>query len=241
VEQWCTSSLAITLKSKAPKSIKNKNKHIYLMFFGRRKKNCGGIFSPESNLYRAAVIGDLAEVKRLVVDCGANPNIQSAVDGGTPLHVAADRGYLRIVKFLLEHGANPNMKNNYGNTPLHFAATYGHPEVAELLLEHGANPNMKNNYGNTPLYFAAMYGYPEVVKLLLEHGANPNIQNNYGDTPLHYAVDGCFVDVVRVLLEHGADPTIRDNEGRTPLDYGSNCEEIIEELRRGGSRTRVYE
>jgi hypothetical protein len=47
--------------------------------------------------------------------------------------------------------------------------------------------------------------------------------------------------VVRVLLDHGADPTIRDNEGRTPLELGSDCEEIIEELRRGGTRTTVYE
>jgi len=208
VEQQCTSSLTITLKSMVPKSIKNKNKHSYSMFIARRKKNCGGIFSPESKLGLAVTRGDLAEVKRLVIDCGANPNGQSTVEGGTPLHTAADRGYLRIVEFLLEHGANPNMKNNYGSTPLHYAA---------------------------------MYGYPEVVELLLEHGANPNIQNRYGYTPLHFAIEGCFVDVVRVLLDHGADPTIRDNEGRTPLDYGSNCEEIIEELRRGGSRTRVYE
>ena len=178
------------------------------MFIARRKKNCGGIFSPESKLGFAVVRGDLDEVKRLVIDCGANPNGQSTVEGGTPLHIAADRGYLRIVEFLLEHGANPNMKNNYGRTPLHIAAMYGHLEVVEFLLEHGANPNVRNNYGYTPL---------------------------------HFAVDGCFVDVVRVLLEHGADPTIRDNEGRTPLDYGSNCEEIIEALRRGGSRTTVYE
>jgi ankyrin repeat protein len=79
------------------------------------------------------------------------------------------------------------------------------------------------------------------VKLLLEHGANPNIQEDInGYTPLHYAVEDCFVDVVRVLLDHGADPTIRDNEGRTPLDYGSDCKEIREMLRRGGSRTMVY-
>jgi len=241
VEQQCTSSLTITLKSMVPKSIKNKNKHSYSMFIARRKKNCGGIFSPESKLGLAVTRGDLAEVKRLVIDCGANPNGQSTVEGGTPLHTAADRGYLRIVEFLLEHGANPNMKNNYGSTPLHYAAMYGYPEVVELLLEHGANPNIQSNYGSTPLHYAAMYGYPEVVELLLEHGANPNIQNRYGYTPLHFAIEGCFVDVVRVLLDHGADPTIRDNEGRTPLDYGSNCEEIIEELRRGGSRTRVYE
>jgi len=214
------------------------------MFFGRRRKNCGeGLFSPEFKLGWAVVRGDLAEVKRLVIDCGVNPNIQSTAEGGTPLHVAADRGYLGIVKFLLRHGANPNMKNDYGNTPLHYAAESGNSKVVEVLLKHGADPNIQNNYGWTPLHFVASYGYPEVVELLLGHGANPNIQENkYGYTPLHYAVANCRVDVVRVLLDHGADPTIRDKKGRTPLDIGSKCsEEIIEELRRGGSRTTVYE
>jgi len=55
------------------------------------------------------------------------------------------------------------------------------------------------------------------------------------------AVEGCRVDVVRVLLDHGADPTIRNNEGRTPLDIDSDCEEIIEELRRRSGGTTVYE
>jgi len=89
-------------------------------------------------------------------------------------------------------------------------------------------------------YAAEGYNHPEVVELLLEHGANPNVRDYDGYTPLHYAVEGCHVDVARVLLDHGADPTIRNNNGMTPLDYGRNCEEIIEELRRGGSRTTVY-
>ena len=143
------------------------------MFTARRKKNdCGD--ADADSLLAAAANGDLAEVKRLVVDCGVDPNVQDDL-GMTPLHRAASDGYL------------------------------------------------------------------EVVELLLEHGANSNIQENkYGWTPLHYAAKKCHVNVARVLLDHGADPTIRDNEGKTPLDYGSNCEEIIEELRRGGSRTMVY-
>ena len=212
------------------------------MFIARRKKNCGGVFSPEFKLGWAVVRGDLARVKQLVIDCGANPNIQSTAEGGTPLHVAADRGYLRIVKFLLKHGANPNMKNDYGNTPLHDAAAFGHREVVKLLLEHGADPNIKNNDGSTPLHHAAESGNSKVVEVLLEHGADPNIQDDIdGWTPLHDAVANCHVDVVRVLLDRGADPTIRDNNGMTPLELGSDCEEIIEELRRGGTRTRVYE
>jgi ankyrin repeat protein len=48
------------------------------------------------------------------------------------------------------------------------------------------------------------------------------------------------VDVVRVLLDHGADPTITNNKGRTPLEIGNDREEIVEELRRGGSRTMLW-
>jgi len=217
----------------------------------------------------AVVTGDLAEVKRLVVGCGVDPNVREDDYGATPLHVAAEYGYSEIVEVLLEHGAAPNIREKYGDTPLHYAAMFGNSKVVEVLLEHGADPNARDDYGATPLHYAAAFdypkivellhkkdlsdydatplqaaaefNYPEVVKLLLEHGANPNIQENkYGYTPLHYAVANCRVDVARVLLDHGADPTIRDNEGRTPLDYGNDCEEIIEELRRRSGGTTVY-
>ena len=114
-------------------------------------------------------------------------------------------------------------------------------DVVKLLLEHDVDPNVKDNDGRTLVLRAAKRGNVDIVKLLLEHGANPNIQENkYGYTPLHYAVKNYRVGVARVLLDYGADPTIRDNEGRTPLDIGSDCEEIIEELRRRSGGTTVY-
>ena len=171
-------------------------------------------------------------------DCeDAPPEFQHSL-----LFLAAQAGDLYGVKLVIDCGVNPNIQNKDGDTPLHSAALNGKSEVVKLLLEHGADPNIQNKDGMTPLHFATERGSPEVVKLLLEHGADPNIQENkFGWTPLHYAVSRCHVDVVRVLLDHGADLTIRDNKGMTPLDYGSDCEEIIEELRRGGSRTMVYE
>jgi len=217
------------------------------MFTARREENCGD--ADADSLFAAAVGGDLARVKQLVVGCGADPNIQNK-DGWTPLHYAAWQGHHKVVELLLEHGANPNIQNNRGYTPLHYAAWKGHHKVVELLLEHGANPNIQKNDGETPLHLAVWEGHHKVVELLLEHGANPNIQKNDGETPLHFTVDRCLlnkygrtplhftvsryhhVDMVRVLLDHGADPTIRDNKGWTPLDYGTHCEEIIEELRR---------
>jgi len=238
------------------------------MFTARREKNCGD--ADADSLFYAVVTGDLAEVRRLVVDCGVDPNVRKDDKGATPLHAAAEYGYSEIVKVLLEHGAAPNIRDKYGDTPLHYAAVFGNSKVVKVLLEHGVDPNIRDKYGATPLHYAAAFdypkivellpkdlsdydatplqgavefNYPEVVKLLLEHGANPNIQDyKYGRTPLHDAAKNCHVDVARVLLDHGADPTIRDNEGRTPLDYGSECpEEFREMLRRRSGATTVYE
>jgi cytohesin len=120
----------------------------------------------------------------------------------------------------------------------------GHGDLAEvkrLVVDCGVDPNIQDNNGWTPLHDAAFWDHPEIVEFLLEHGADPNIQDNDGDTPLHIAARRDYCVVVKLLLNHGADPTIRNKKGRTPRDYGSNCRGLIEELRRGGTRTTVYE
>ena len=100
---------------------------------------------------------------------------------------------------------------------------------------------MSTNCEEERLFRAAMNGdLDEVKRLVIDCGLDPNARNNIGSTPLHDAAFRCRIDVARILLDHGADPIIRDNEGRTPLDYGSDCEEIIEELRRRSGATTVY-
>ena len=84
----------------------------------------------------------------------------------TPLMVASKNGHTKIVKLLLEKGADVNAKM----TALMLAAANGHTEIIKLLLEKGADVNAKNKYGSTALMFAAANGRTEIVQILLEKG-----------------------------------------------------------------------
>jgi ankyrin repeat protein len=70
------------------------------------------------------------------------------------------------VKLLLEKGAEPNPKDDYGRTPLWWAAENGHEAVVKLLLERGAELNPKGGDSWTPPSRAAENGHEAVAKPL---------------------------------------------------------------------------
>jgi ankyrin repeat protein len=89
------------------------------------------------DLWAAARKGDALAVKALLAK-GAEVNAKTRY-GATALSYAADRGYLEIMKILVEHGADVNIKDTfYGAPALTWAAYNGHVEVAKYLLEKGA-------------------------------------------------------------------------------------------------------
>lgn len=100
--------------------------------------------------------------------------------GNTYLHLAVnglwDQEKFDVIKTLLEHGANPNVQNDYGWTPLHFASAVEtrNKEIVCLLLEHGADPNVLTNRKETPLSMLVGGGdeEKEIASMLLEHGAS---------------------------------------------------------------------
>ncbi|MCI4371987.1 MAG: ankyrin repeat domain-containing protein [Thermoplasmata archaeon] len=86
----------------------------------------------------AAVSGDHAEVVRVLLAAGGNPNVRSEANY-TPLHKAAAHGNPEIVRLLLDHGADPKAIRDGGNTPLADAKENGHSAVVELLTAKRSN------------------------------------------------------------------------------------------------------
>jgi ankyrin repeat protein len=96
-------------------------------------------------------------------------------------------GHTKVVKFLLEHGADPTITNNGGLTPLMAASGRGHLDAVRCLLDHttaAATINYRNSCGETALWVACHRGRGAVAELLLERGADPTIADVMRMTPM---------------------------------------------------------
>jgi ankyrin repeat protein len=75
---------------------------------------------------------------------------QDSITGQTPLYCAARTGNVEAVEYLIEQGADPDLKQRTGSTALHAGSFFGHPNIVRCLLESGANYTVKNTCGNFP-------------------------------------------------------------------------------------------
>jgi ankyrin repeat protein len=136
----------------------------------------------------AARSGDVASA-RLLVDAGANVNDLDA-RGISVVTLAAHSGFLDLVEFLLDKGADPN-RSDAGFTPLHEAIMRRDEPLVRALLKHGADPQARVQtwtptrrqssdfhfepelVGANPYWLAARFWQPDVMRLLVELGADP--------------------------------------------------------------------
>jgi ankyrin repeat protein len=162
-------------------------------------------------------VGDFDLTKRLI-NKGAEVNLHVFTpDGLTPLHYATWIGNLKVIKFLIEHGADVNAVCTDG-TVLQNAIkrkSESTKEIMKLLLENGAKFK-EFSYGNTELHMAALYGFPDIAHLLIEHGADVNAVNEYGHTPLYYATRHGYRKTADALIAAGADEStiVETNYGK---------------------------
>lgn len=189
------------------------------------------------SIHQAAEAGNVDEVRKQLTS-GINPNSRTLWYRVTPLHRAAAYGRVRIVKLLLENGAEVNIRNEGGETPLHYAARHGHVSVMKILLEYGADPAQKGTGCGTPMQWAAGNGQIRAIKTLLDYGVGIDQPGSGGVTALMEAVSHSQLETVRFLLANDANVNVRDNNGSTALFRAPNAE-IGRILRENGADTEV--
>jgi hemoglobin len=150
---------------------------------------------------KAAIDWDVPRL-RLLLDFGADVNMEDAGGHNSLYRVANGRGYedqgCMALELLIAHGANVNQVTGVGRmTPLHMAARRGTVAIAAALLNAGAKVDAQDSKGETPLRRAVNCGKGEVVRLLISHGANPLSQDWFGRTVLQAANDERMRDLLK--------------------------------------------
>lgn len=164
---------------------------------------------------------DVDKVKALL-DKGADINCHDE-NGNTALMFQVYKGDERIefVRFLLSHGANPNLPSSSGEqegiTPIHIACAVGANECLGALLTNAASVHWTTPDGSEAIHSAAIGGNATTVKLLVKAGANINATNEKKRTALHNAVIKNNLSVAKALIKAGAELEVLDDENCTVL------------------------
>jgi ankyrin repeat protein len=171
-----------------------------------------------------------------------------------PLHHAAAKNRPRMVRLLLDLGADPNGSDAIGTSALTTASQeHADPAIITMLLAAGArldfmsalylqryeaaeimlkeDPSRIGPHGRDTiaLHLAVSKKNAVAVRWLITHGVDINAKRNLWDcnhTALHTTAESGAIDMARLLLDAGADPNIRDDKyDATVLAWAEFCEQ----------------
>jgi ankyrin repeat protein len=137
---------------------------------------------------------------------------------------AATEGLYMAIKYAIEHGANIEAVDKYGNTPLINAAMLGSKSTTITLFKHGANINARNEEGDTALIAATRRGLNGMVTTLIDIKADIDAGDNEGYTALMFAAIYNNKNIALTLIASGANIDAKNNFGRTARSY---CKKLL--------------
>lgn len=192
---------------------------------------CSKLEEPTIPWYLAVVRGDIEQVERHI---HWNTDVNAPFPSGRyPLHEAAEKGRVILLKLLLENGADIEVTDSAQRTPLELAILAGRTQAASLLIKakaeldpskvlllaakqdvedrdvirflksQGADFETVDDEGNTPLLIAVKRNNHRLAHHLAEQGANVNAANKQGKTALRLAEEVGAIELIRFLERNG--------------------------------------
>jgi ankyrin repeat protein len=123
--------------------------------------------------------------------------------GNTMLMIAVYNRDFRTIMYLVNSGANLDIRNDFGISPLHIAAINNNEIALTALLDAGADSNITDLDGSTPIMYAALTGNVYLLKRLVEHNADIMITNNACADVLDFAYEGGDKKTIDYILSLG--------------------------------------
>lgn len=146
--------------------------------------------------------------------------LNKGADAINGLIKASHKGYIDIVKTLIESGADIHKNDDMS---LFWASYSGHTEIVIYLVEHGANINAQNG---DILIVACKKGHFKIIQYLVEKGIDIFETGGVG---LTWAASEGYYDIVKYLVERGADIHTRRQAALRWADE-ANHKEIVQYL-----------
>lgn len=211
--------------------------------------------SPNTLVYKApalmwAVWEEKYYVANLLLQRGADVNRPDET-GYTPLMAACDMENTKLVRLLVEKGADINaVELTYGMSALQNACAVGSDDIFDLLVEHQADVEHVDKYGGNCLEEAAFYGHKSIADKLqnlglktewplhvaaglgdkdevekrLAAGGDANQPNQgWQNTPLLFALGGGQKDIAKLLIDSGASLDTKNVLGAGPLHIAASA------------------
>ena len=201
----------------------------------------------DSTVLHVAVFKRFFEISELLIEFVKKNNkdgLEAFINeknkqGVTAIHYASFRGNIKIIKLLVENGADLYLKTFRGLNIIHYACQGNRPNSLmyfyikfmennkkgfELIKEHDSG-------GSTPLHWAAYSNAEDVLLYLINLDIFENEeerkqfidkQDNQGYTALHLSITSKSVRIAMKLLQNGASTDIEDKKGKTPLEMALN-------------------
>ena len=168
-------------------------------------------------------------------------NSRTETEHITPLHYAAFRGNIKVIKLLIQNNANIQALTYNGLNMLHKGAQGNSPNsIIYFNTKYKMDLTSTNNEQLNALHFAAISGMDNSVIFLLNMGLNPNLQDMHGNTALHYAVKYNQIRIIKKLLQNGANKNILNKNKISPVMLARESPELSEIFHKKGICQKLF-